>query len=184
MNLTILNTRKIGSAEQGLTVGRPQTCNPERPTAMKMVVEAVRWSNTFNMEVCDDRRCRMREIKFRGKRIDNGEWVYGYYFQGFTGISYILVLHDHILGITEFYEVDPETIGQYTGLKDENGTEIYEGDVCWEWIEFCKQTKPYVVEDLRKLYLETKRDDSYYRITSLQVIDNIHDNPELLGGAE
>lgn len=55
MNLTILNTRKIGSAEQGLTVGRPQTCNPERPTAMKMVVEAVRWSNTFNMEVRNER---------------------------------------------------------------------------------------------------------------------------------
>ena len=39
----------------------------------------------------------MREVLFRGKRVDTKEWVYGYYFKGFTGIPYILVLHDHIL---------------------------------------------------------------------------------------
>jgi hypothetical protein len=82
------------------------------------------------------------------------------------------------------FDMENFELMQYTGLKDKYGTEIYEGDICWEWIEYCKQTKPYVVEDLRKLYLETERDDSYYRITSLQVIGNIYENPELLGGAE
>jgi hypothetical protein len=125
----------------------------------------------------------MREIKFRGKRIDNGEWHYGGYFMATNGTVWILG-DDRLTYRPDAIEVDPSTVGQYTGLKDKYGKEIYEGDICWEWIEYCKQTKPYVVEDLRKLYLETKRDDSYYRITSLQVIGNIYENPELLGGAE
>ncbi len=71
----------------------------------------------------------MREIKFRGKRVDNGEWVEGFYFESFTGIPYIMVLHDHILKMTEYYQVVCATVGQYTGLKDAYGTEIYEGDI-------------------------------------------------------
>jgi uncharacterized phage protein (TIGR01671 family) len=132
----------------------------------------------------------VREIKFRGKCSQSKRWVYGYYFIEERDIEDGIIWRD-IPQIQQrygdhfqYFDVDPATIGQYTGLKDKNGTEIYEGDVCTVWIEFCKQIKPYVVEDLRKLYLETERDDSYYRITSLQVIGNIHDNPELLGGAE
>lgn len=68
----------------------------------------------------------MREIKFRGKRLDNGEWIEGD----------LLRMNDHWFifpdpapeGIDK-YEVDPATVGEYTGLKDRNGKEVYEGDV-------------------------------------------------------
>ena len=135
----------------------------------------------------------MREIEFRGKRLDNGEWIYGDLLEN-QGRNFIYhatsesTIEDNDDGriVVVAVEVDYNTVGQYTGLKDKNGREIWEGDVLTdkfgsigvvEWQNGC-----FVVNfgDVDVFQISDCFDDSY----QMWVIGNIHDNPEMLKGGE
>lgn len=129
----------------------------------------------------------MREILFRGKRKDNGEWVYGYliYDEFYnTNVPYIGYLR---LDGANIKEVIPETVGQYTGLTDKNGKKIFEGDIVSEMPPMNSVSYiGYVVWDEKATLFRVvfgKPSNccilgTYSR--SYTVIGNIYDNPELL----
>ena len=135
----------------------------------------------------------MREILFRGKRVDNGEWFYGFY--GKSGEkAYIIYDNDIAVAYISMKEVIPETVGQYTGLTDKNGTKIFEGDIIKAQDDifgspFCDGITGKVVYEESAYFIEPQNPyESEYLFNECavyEVIGNIHDNPELLkGGAE
>jgi len=122
--------------------------------------------------------------KFRGKAAANYEiygypfgcWIYGYLVK-MHGEWYI-VLDDSKLTDADF-RVDPETVGEFTGLQDSNGKEIYEGDICKVRLNSEKPDAIGVIVFTRGCYYWNEY-FLYEVIHELEVINNIHDNPELL----
>ena len=133
----------------------------------------------------------MREIIFKAKRKDNGEWMEGYYLNVAKINHFIctgkIKLNGAVKGILapEMYEIDPDTLCQYTGLTDKNGEKIWENDIVDTFEESSKEFLRNVVKFkdgcfkvFKKHYLSMHM-DSYER-TDLKVIGNIFDNPDLL----
>ena len=132
----------------------------------------------------------MREILFRGKRYDNGQWVYGYLIHNEfcnSNIPYIGYLR---LADTNADEVIPSTVGQYTGLIDKNGTKIFEGDIVkdedsqlYGKVVFATAADGFdgmtgfMVDDICD---GLQNYNGFWHF--VEVIGNIHDNPELLKG--
>ena len=136
---------------------------------------------------------RMIETLFRGKRKENGEWVYGCLYIRDDG-RYEISFYDKNFDFERFtYDIVPETAGQYTGITDDNEKKIFKGDILK--VTDCKRKKTYITEVCT--YFNTlcvnpngKRyeftpigfeyaiwDDESYEV---EVIGNIYDNPELL----
>ena len=133
----------------------------------------------------------MREILFRGKRLQGGEWVEGYFFKSDinkkereSGKATIIFTPDcdTFIMVPECHNsfmVVSDTVGQYTGMKDKNGKRVFEGDIL-----SLRTGRPHVVrfEDGAFVLENTAIPVSF--ANKFEVIGNIHDNPEMLKGGE
>lgn len=145
----------------------------------------------------------MRTIKFRGKRLDNGEWVYGFLTCYTDKVS--VIQHWNEKGHLTGYGTNPELVGQWTGLVDRYGKEIFEGDICKfvilpeeekvkqakallyviQWKNACFGFKPLfpdLVHADDKEWCPFWDDESgeMWHERYFEIISNIHDNPELM----
>ena len=131
----------------------------------------------------------MREILFRGKRVDNGEWVYGWFCR--VGDKYANIVEKD----TEVLcSVSTKTIGQYTGLTDKNGKKIFEGDIVditqydniYHKVHRCCRSKVFFSNFAFRTNVAPDYEDEeplsywFWHDCDFEIIGNIHDNPELL----
>ena len=140
----------------------------------------------------------MREFLFHGKRIDNGEWVEGWYQPpvswGGSSWGTAITFHHPTEGWLADAEVDPDTVGEFFGKRDKNGRRIFEGDIgryrqtdgakrngtsilCTGKVVYNAETASYAVDSRDAAGC---RYFDYFPIKDFEVIGNIHDNPELL----
>ena len=126
-----------------------------------------------------------REILFRGKRADNGEWVYGYLIGNNVIVGEVVDFDDDYLTTEFWHKVDPETVGQFTGLTDKNGTKIFEGDIVRFYDDSEDELTNGVVvcnADFCSFCVSMKGHEDVMLMAHWQyeVIVNIYDNLELL----
>ena len=130
----------------------------------------------------------MREILFRGKRTDNGDWIEGYYSYSPEIDKHMITTLDlaHPCGTDlSFYQVISETVGQFTGLTDRNGKRIFEGDIVERgdriWvIEYDVMFAQFVMKTYTDKGVFWHRSFEIISSEWCEVIGNIFDNPELL----
>ena len=142
----------------------------------------------------------MREILFRGKRLDNGEWAEGYLYEHEPALVGIVSENDvpepskwfiartgfadwNMPRPVEFVEIDPSTVGQYTGMKDKNGKKVFEGDIIRKTNE---GRHPQIFTANIRTNFRVNEEvyyspcDHFTESCEYEIIGNIHDNPELL----
>lgn len=130
-----------------------------------------------------------RTIKFRAKLVDSGEWCFGSLVMDHKGIPDVILewTEKETAKFQSRYHITPETVGQFTGLLDKNGKEIYEGDIC-----FLKPTHHDAPSFMigKRLVVWNNVDASFqYKdyipmswggFESVEIIGNIHENPDLI----
>ena len=150
------------------------------------------------------KKTKMKEIKFRGKRVDNGEWVYGsLVIQKYNKINKYYIIDSGFISceFAFFEEVNPETVGQFVGLKDSKGIEIYERDIVRfldDMRYVVSKEKEYLVGEVRDIdgafWCYYKDEENLTRLVSVmvdywaeelkenqcEIIGNIKENPELI----
>lgn len=122
----------------------------------------------------------MREILFRGKRIDTGEWVEGYYSGEDCELPWTLpIKKDSIIvkGVGLWVDIQSETLGQYTGMTDRNGKKIFEGDIIKGVGD-----ELFVIEWHNGQFIAKCLHDWLFMFEAKtgEIVGNIHDNPELV----
>lgn len=124
----------------------------------------------------------MREILFRGNRVDNGEWVYGHYVEDEQGASILYQNPEHG-GLTR-ERIYPETAGQYTGMTDRNNSKIFEGDRI-AFVDFLNGWETECIGEV--VFSEfgwhftnsiTESNMNSYDSDDIEIIGNIHDEEE------
>lgn len=136
----------------------------------------------------------MREMLFKAKRIDNGEWIEGYYYKRVQGNNVVDAIEKYNGNIEsiEYYEINPETLCQYIGITDKNDRKIFENDIIethtfgFDNDHFITYVKFGAKFSMQGFYLDNGRSLFYFgqsdltKMDDTKVIGNIFDNPELV----